>query len=118
MGRRRNFTYFYDGCYTWVAPPEDLLSGRLVTKIRIATAKFHNPRTGEPVSQRAISILAKIPEPRLSEYVMGKRPISANNLRRLCELLGCQPTDLTGVIETDTLSPDTANLIRLPKKAG
>lgn len=90
---------YRDGQYSWIAPPEELQSGRLVPRFRLALLSFTDPRTNTPAPQKILSILSNIPESRLSEYAMGKRPISARNLQALCQIMKLPPEELLGVVE-------------------
>lgn len=88
---------YREGRYTWIAPPEDLISGKVIPKFRLAILAFSDPRDGSPAPQKIISMLTGIPESRISEYAMGKRPISPRNLLKFCEVMRVNPDDLLGV---------------------
>lgn len=81
----------------WIAPPEDLITGKCVTKFSLKLQSLINPDTGKPFQGKTISAITDIPRPRISEYIHGKRPISTNHLIRLARALHCNPSDLIGV---------------------
>lgn len=82
----------------WIAPPEDLRSGKCVTKFSLKLKTLINPDTGRPFQGKTISIITEIPRPRISEYIHGKRPISTNHLIKLSRALHCNPSELVGVV--------------------
>jgi transcriptional regulator with XRE-family HTH domain len=74
----------------WVAPEDDLISGRCVTKLRLAILAYGG-------TDKNVAALSGMPPPRISEYSLGKRPITPKHLFSLCQVLGCAPDDLLGV---------------------
>lgn len=91
------------GQYSYIANPMLLESGSLIPRFRLAVMLYCE-RNG--CTQKVLSQRTRIPEPRISEYLKGKRPISPSNLRRLCIEMKLPPEKLIGVVELDGIDDE------------
>lgn len=88
---------YREGQYSYIANPQLLETGALVPRFRIAVMLYCKDNS---CTQKELSVRTKIPEPRISEYIKGKRPISPSNLRKLCIEMKLPPEKLIGVVES------------------
>jgi Helix-turn-helix len=68
-----------------------------VTKLRLRILEDGRP-------QYVIAAASGLPPPRISEYALGKRVIPPHHLIELVRVFGCDPVDIVGFVEEDSLA--------------
>ena len=80
-------------------PQRQRMTAIVLTKLKARMLSYIDPATDKPIKQHRVAAATGINPSTLSEYALGRKPYTAQNLAKLCEFFQCDPNELAGYLE-------------------